>query len=666
MKPLVFIFFIFLSCLNCFAQINTERVLSIGRNALYFEDYVLSIQYFNQVIKVKPYLAEPYFYRGVAKISLEDYSGAEEDCSLALERNPFLSEAYRCRGVARVYLKKLEEARSDFEKGLEFSPNNKNLLLCKGYASMQNEDYQRAVEDFSAAIKSFPRFKEAFLNRGYAYFQMEDTLNALSDFEQVLKLDAFNADGLAARGLLRYRQGLYKDALADYDKAIHIEPYRTNYYLNRSLVRYQLLDLRGAMDDYDHVIKLDPYNVMAYYNRGVLRNEVGDKNRAIEDFDRVIEYESDNYFALYNRAIIQNEIGELDKAIKDYDEIIRSYPDFYPAYYGRGEAKMKKMDKKGAEIDFNTALYLRNKEEKKSPEKNAEGTTRKKSNKNLKNYKKLVVADKEEQNRRLTYKNESRGKVQNVNFNIEPEKSFTFTYYPVKRADFQRPFYFNSTVEKLNRSGKFSKELFLSNAVRTENLNLENIFKEIEAISKKIEGQPSAELFFERAMLYALISDFDGSIEDYDRAIASSAQEEKAYYYFMRANTRMGKIEYDFSLKDELEIKELTEKSDFNFNNKVQLDLVVKDYEMANELSPDFAFAWFNRGNTLYLLQDYRTAIANYTKSIEKESDFAEAYFNRGLCYVKIGENSKGIEDLSKAGELGIYVAYNVIKRFRE
>ena len=36
--------------ISLFAQINTDRVLAIGRNALYFEDYVLSIQYFNQVI----------------------------------------------------------------------------------------------------------------------------------------------------------------------------------------------------------------------------------------------------------------------------------------------------------------------------------------------------------------------------------------------------------------------------------------------------------------------------------------------------------------------------------------------------------------------------------------------------------------------------------------
>ena len=54
------------------AQINTNRLTDIGRNALYFEDYVVAIQYFNQVIKVKPYLAEPYFYRAYAKMNLED------------------------------------------------------------------------------------------------------------------------------------------------------------------------------------------------------------------------------------------------------------------------------------------------------------------------------------------------------------------------------------------------------------------------------------------------------------------------------------------------------------------------------------------------------------------------------------------------------------------
>lgn len=77
------------------AQINTERVMTIARNALYFEDYVLSIQYFNQVINAKPYLYEPYFFRALAKVNLEDYQGAEADCDEAIKRNPFVVGAYR-------------------------------------------------------------------------------------------------------------------------------------------------------------------------------------------------------------------------------------------------------------------------------------------------------------------------------------------------------------------------------------------------------------------------------------------------------------------------------------------------------------------------------------------------------------------------------------------
>ena len=43
--------FILLVAMGANAQINTDQVVNIGRNALYFEDYILAIQYFNQAIK---------------------------------------------------------------------------------------------------------------------------------------------------------------------------------------------------------------------------------------------------------------------------------------------------------------------------------------------------------------------------------------------------------------------------------------------------------------------------------------------------------------------------------------------------------------------------------------------------------------------------------------
>ncbi len=665
MKSFLKIFFgclLLIAPFSAYSQINTDRVLAIGRNALYFEDYVLSIQYFNQVIRVKPYLPEPYFYRGVAKISLEDYKGAEEDCSLALELNPFMVEAYRCRGIARVYLKMYEEAKKDFEKGLEYSPENKLLLLCKGYASMQKEDYPEAVKDFTAIVEKYPRYKEAYLNRGFAHMSNEDTTSAMNDFEKVLELDNFSSEAHAARGYVYYTREEYDKSIIDLDEAIRLEPYRSNYYINRGLVRYQLNNIRGAMDDYDHVIRLDPYNTLAYYNRGILRVEIGDKNRAVEDFDRVIEIEPTNYFAIYNRAILQNELGEAKRAIADYNLIIKEYPDFFPAYYGRGEAKMKNFDKIGAEKDYNTAMLLQQRKLTKKDFQKDSTSTRGKSDKNLQNHNKLVEADKQEEMKRLTYKSESRGRVQNVNFNICPEKNIVLTNKPAKKEGGRRDTYYDKSIEGLNLSIK--KRVFLSNSEVSMEGSIDVSFKEIELLTKEIEKKPSPFLYFQRAMFFENILDYDGAIEDYGKAIEMSDSSHVWIYYFAKGNCRTKKLEYESSMKDELTQKE--ERESEYLGTKMGCDLILKEYDEVNRRNASFPYAWFNRGNVLSLQKDYRSAIANYTRAIELNGDLAEAYFNRGLCYVRIGESAKGIEDLSKAGELGIYVAYNVIKRFRE
>ena len=54
-------------CATLRAQINTDAVTWMGRNALGVDDYLTAIHYFNQVIEVKPYLSRPY-YRAYAQV----------------------------------------------------------------------------------------------------------------------------------------------------------------------------------------------------------------------------------------------------------------------------------------------------------------------------------------------------------------------------------------------------------------------------------------------------------------------------------------------------------------------------------------------------------------------------------------------------------------------
>jgi tetratricopeptide (TPR) repeat protein len=94
-------------------------------------------------------------------------------------------------------------------------------------------------------------------------------------------------------------------------------------------------------------------------------------------------------------------------------------------------------------------------------------------------------------------------------------------------------------------------------------------------------------------------------------------------------------------------------------------EIMMRDYDYVIQHLPDFSFAYYNKANMLCLQQDFKAAITYYTQAIQIDPDFAEAYFNRGLTYIYTQQLDKGIIDLSKAGELGIYQAYNLISRFQ-
>ena len=147
-----YLLFLLLCPFMGWAQINTDRVMAIGRNALYFEDYVLSIQYFNQVINAKPYLSEPYFFRGLAKINLDDFQGAESDCTEAIERNPFVVNVYQVRGLARIQQDKLDGAINDYLMALNLDPENINLWHNLALCRIRQKDYEQAKNDLDQLI----------------------------------------------------------------------------------------------------------------------------------------------------------------------------------------------------------------------------------------------------------------------------------------------------------------------------------------------------------------------------------------------------------------------------------------------------------------------------------------------------------------------------------
>ena len=652
----------FLCPLLAHAQIDTERVMSIGRNALYFEDYVLSIQYFNQVINAKSYLAEPYFFRGLAKFNLDDFQGAEDDCSEALERNPFVVNAYQIRGLARIQQDNFSGAIEDYVKALKLDPENINIWHNLSLCRMKKDDYEGAKRSLDSLILISPRYTKAYLMRGEVDLKQKDTLTAEKDFNRALEIDRYDPDTWASRGMLRLMQEKYKDAENDLSQAIYLSVRNAGLYINRALSRYHQNNLRGAMADYDLALDMDPRNFIGHYNRGLLRAQVGDDNRAIEDFNFVIEMEPDNMMAIFNRGLLLDQTGDYKGAIKDYSAVLDEYPNFLAGYQYRAKARRKTGDVRGADADefvvLKAQLEQQNNGNKQTASKSKEERTRKKSDKNVDNYRKIVVADNDELESK--YKNEYRGRVQDRNVTIVPQPMFVLSYYE-KRKEVDQTIHYYKYIDDKNRKKVYPDRLLITN--EETSLSEKQVTKHFASIDEQtmaiVDNPQDADKRFSRSMDFYLVQDLDNAVEDLTQTILCDG----SYFlaYFNRAVIRYKQIEYRKAEKNFEEGEKgrlLLKASDY--------ELILRDLDKVIELAPDFVYAYYNKANVAVAMNDYRSAVVDYDKAIELDPKLADAYYNRGLVHIYLGNNRLGIQDLSKAGELGLYEAYNVLKRVTE
>ena len=653
-------------------QINTDQVLRIGQNALYFEDYMLSIQYFNQAIQAKPYLAQPYFYRSIAKLNLEDYRGAEADATTALELNPFLSDAWEVRGVARQNTGRHRLAIEDYTEALKLLPRNRQLLFNKALALSDLKEYEEAAASFDEILRYYPRFANAFLGRARATLALADTVSALADIDKALEINknAINAYIMRADIAIN-SEGDYDKALADIDQAIRLQPKGAGLYINRAFLRYKTDNYKGAMADYDYALSLEPYNMAALFNRGLLLMEVNANDLALEDFNRVLELDPDDMRALYNRAVIYSNKGNAKAAIADITRVAEAYPELPSAYYMRGNLYKQLGQLAKAEADYKQGEKLAKalpsaaeqaaveaaggpqpevaKEKEQTPEEMSDEMTKRR-------FASLVTVD-DNADLREEYNNTAiRGRVQDRNLNIEIEPLMLLSFY-TSPTELRRNTYYIKEVDDLNATRSLRFALMVTNAVPTiDETTAGRHFQSIEYYNSYLSThKPRPVDYIGRALDFITVRDYDNAIKDANRAVDIAP--DLALAYLVRAQAMYGRYligdyEGEGPARQALARKEL--------------DDIAADYKKVIELSPRTPIAYFNLGNICFEMEDYDGATEAYGKAIALKPDFGEAYYNRGYIALRDGRRSAGIADLSKAGELGIVPAYNLIKRISQ
>jgi tetratricopeptide (TPR) repeat protein len=214
-----------------------------------------AISDYDKMIESDDAPAEAYKQRGIFKLKIQDYSGAEKDLTQATLLETTDKEIFYQLGQVKSNLDKNDESIEFLNKALNLDPNFDLAYGSRGGAYLKKGNFKQAINDFSKAISLNNEYKRAYYGRGIAKALSKDYKGSILDFNKVIELDK------------------------DYAQA----------YYNRAVSKAILGDHQGALPDYDFIILKDPRNPEAYYNRGISRMNVRDTEGACSDFRKALE-----------------------------------------------------------------------------------------------------------------------------------------------------------------------------------------------------------------------------------------------------------------------------------------------------------------------------------------------------------------------------------------
>ena len=647
--------------LSARAQYDKDVFMFRGRNALSEGHLSEAVSHFNILAQLDSTDYWTFFYRGIAKYNLGDIRGARTDFNTAVRLNPIFTSGYHYRAITSSRFGDYEDALKDLEKAISLRPGSAGLYFTRGVTYFLSQQFEPAVKDFDKYIRQEPRDPSAYLNRGASYLFLGDTLKAVSDYNQAIKIDRFEPEGYIRRGRLLATQGDYEGAIKDMNKAIELDSTNTLAYFNRAILHSEQSHLNEAMADLNTVLRHEPGNALTLYNRSLIHAQVGDFPAALSDMDRVININPNNVLAYFNRAGFFLEMGRWDDALADYNKAIELYPDFAKAYMNRAYAELQLGMNRASREDYKTGRRKVAEYRAKNAAGEAEfaDTTKK--------YSSLLALDAE------FVKHDFEDEMlqhRDVDINLKPLYKFVLT------SDRDRVNYALERRYENPLLDRFCASLPLPVTVTSDASSVPKPAREEldRILYGGMEEGPSREFLL--ALSEIDQKQYNAAQSHYDRAIEGEGDRYelfyRAFYYMNRAVLRAEMIDFIASIESNVQTLTMDDKGNTRARVREQVTShydyseALADMEQAAAIQPALPYIQFNLGNLYCLSSQLVNAIECYGKAIAQYPYMGDAYFNRGLVLIYLKDKEKGCIDLSRAGELGLEDAYNVISRYCE
>lgn len=636
-RRLISVLALLCALLNTEAQ-NRTNYTSQGRFELSKGRYVSAIELFNKSIQLSKFNSEAFFLRGIAKYELEDFIGAQKDFTQTIDLNPKNHEAFLFRGVCNSQQHKYTEAFSDYNESIKLDDEDWRAYSNRSLASLLLDRYVDVISDCNKIIDLNKESSYTYLVRGEAKAGLEMYKVAIEDFERAMKLDSLAMRPVLHRGIARGKLEQYERAIVDFETAIELDSSNALPVFHRGTVKSEMGKMNEALEDFNTVLRKHPENAVVLFNRAMVYSSMNKRKDALSDYDRVVQLNPKNILGYFNRGILKHNKKDYKGALDDYNKAIDLFPEFLDAHENRVDV----LQRLGFKKEYQAAVE------------------------ELKRVEFLIAISSEEAKMEQLIKlmkatelkgdfepvPQEVGKIQHQKVDVRLLPFYQISAFPESDAGisvydgFNRPNYFDAGAIAFIENGKSNR--------KTIELQLE--------LSKMESNRPTDVVRL--ATLNAMLGDFGQAKNKLEMCLRSD--DKQAICYFARAVISQMEL---FVIEDEYaELTGSLDVIDSVHQSKTEALLVSAelDYRKVLELDPEMSFAHFNFGHLLATAERYEEAETQFGLAASSKGNFIEANYNRGLIRILLGKISKGCEDMSLAGELGLTDSYNVIKRYCE
>ena len=203
-------------------EVHTPSLLLRGELYYLYRNHEQSLKDLNNVLRVDPYEAKAYYFKGLNFKELGDFEKAVSQFQTTVEQDPYHFDAYGQLAFVYAYLGN-PLAELYFDNALAVDSSNVKMWYNKGmylqgldrfadaekcykamlrrdnfnqfanynlgFINWKRKDYEMAANYFSDAIYTNPEYADAYFARGLCFKELGNIPQARVDFQSALRLD---------------------------------------------------------------------------------------------------------------------------------------------------------------------------------------------------------------------------------------------------------------------------------------------------------------------------------------------------------------------------------------------------------------------------------------------------------------------------------------------